>query len=378
MIRKKCDIMFVVNDAGFFISHRLSIAKAAKAAGYEVAVATPPSDEVSRIIESGFTHYEIPLVRGKGNPIKELQTIFRLVKIYRESQPALVHHVTIKPVLYGTLAASLTGVTAVVNAISGLGFVFMERGILAFLRRRVVLASYRWLFQRKGIWVIVQNRDDYTYLLKKHCLSPKQAILIRGSGVNLERFTYKHESKEKTLVILPARMLWDKGVGEFVRAARKLRGKGIEARFALVGGIDASNPKSIDPKQLMRWAIDGDVEWWGGRQHMEHIYAKAHVVCLPSYREGLPKSLLEAAASGRAVVTTDVPGCREAVIEAINGHLVPARDDEYLANALEDLIVNSAKRREMGPRARRMAEEKFSIERVISQHMELYRKALAS
>jgi len=370
--------MFVVNDAGFFISHRLEIARAAKAAGYEVAVATPDSDAVSRIIEYGFSHYEIPLVRGRANPIKEFKTILGLVKIYRDIRPALVHHVTIKPVLYGTLAANITGIKAVVNAISGLGFVFMERGMRAFLRRKVVLASYRWLFHRKGTWVIVQNRDDYNYLLRKHCLSPEQATLIRGSGVDLDKFTYVQESKERPLVVLPARMLWDKGVGEFVGAARKLRNRGIEARFALVGGIDESNPKSIDPKQLMRWVINGDVEWWGGREHMEHIYSNAHIICLPSYREGLPKVLLEAAASGRAVVTTDVPGCREAVIEAFNGHLVPARNDEYLAKALEDLIVNQYKRREMGPRARRMAEEKFSIERVVSQHMELYCKAFTS
>ena len=371
-----CDILLVVNDAGFFLSHRLEIAKAAMAAGYRVSVATPMSGAVTQIRECGFDYHEIPLVRGRANPIREIQTVLRLIDIYRNIRPTLVHHVTIKPVLYGTLAANIAGVKAVVNAISGLGFVFMERGKLAFLRRKIVLASYRWLFKRNGIWVIVQNSDDYDYLLRKHCLSPAQAILIRGSGVDLGKFAFTPEHEGEALVILPARMLWDKGVGEFVAAAKILLKKGVVARFALVGGIDSSNPKSIPPKQLMKWAIAGEIEWWGGRREMERIYASAHVVCLPSYREGLSKALLEAAASGRAVVTTDVPGCREAVVEAYNGHLVPARDGGSLADALEDLILNPEKRRQMGPRARRMAEEKFSIETVVAQHLELYRKAL--
>jgi glycosyltransferase involved in cell wall biosynthesis len=186
------------------------------------------------------------------------------------------------------------------------------------------------------------------------------------------------ENEQVPLVVLPARMLWDKGVGEFVAAAQKLHTMGIKARFALVGGIDPSNPKSVPAKKLADWAREGDVEWWGNRQDMSGIFRSAHIICLPSYREGVPKVLLEALSSGRAIVATDVPGCREVVIDGENGLLVPARQSEPLALALEKLINQEQLRRSMGERGRQMAEAEFSIERVIEQHMSIYRKALQS
>jgi glycosyltransferase involved in cell wall biosynthesis len=346
--------------------------------GYQVAVATPTSDAVRQIEAEGFRHYPVPLSRGGANPLAEIKTIRGLYKLYQELRPALVHHVTIKPVLYGTLAARLAKVSAVVNAISGLGFVFLASGWFSSLARVAVLNSYRWLFSRDRLWVIVQNHDDYHYLLDEGCLSQEKIELIRGSGVDLSQFSMSRENEQVPLVVLPARMLWDKGVGEFVAAAQKLHTMGIKARFALVGGIDPSNPKSVPAKKLADWAREGDVEWWGSRQDMSNIFRSAHIICLPSYREGVPKVLLEALSSGRAIVATDVPGCREVVIDGENGLLVPARQSEPLAQALEILINQEQLRHSMGERGRQMAEAEFSIEQVIAQHMSIYRKALQS
>jgi glycosyltransferase involved in cell wall biosynthesis len=369
-------ILFVVNDAGFFLSHRLPLALEARQQGYEVCVATPPGDGVEQIKGNGLQYRQVSLSRSGANPLAEFRTIWGLYRLYRELQPLIVHHVTIKPVLYGTLAARIAKVSAVVNAISGLGFVFLAQGWFSAMARSAVLASYRWLFSRERLWVIVQNRDDYVFLLNKGCLSRDKLELIRGSGVDVDHFVMSAESDDKPLVVLPGRMLWDKGVGEFVAAAKQLHGMGIQARFALVGGIDPNNPESVPVRRLAEWAREGDVEWWGNRQDMPLIYKDAHIVCLPSYREGLPKVLLEAAAAGRAIVTTDVPGCREAVIEGENGLLVPARQSEPLAEALRRLITNRALRQSMGQKGRVMAEAEFSIQYVVERHLAIYRRAL--
>lgn len=369
-------ILFVVNDAGFFLSHRLPLALAAREQGYEVCVATPAGDGVEQILAEGLQYRQLSMSRSGANPLAELRTIWNLYHLYRELQPLIVHHVTIKPVLYGTLAARLAKVYAVVNAISGLGFVFLARGWFSAIARSAVLISYRWLFSRKRLWVIVQNRDDYDYLLDEECLSRDKIELIRGSGVDVDYFLMQPESNGSPLVVLPARMLWDKGVGEFVEAAQLLHRMGIDARFALVGGIDPNNPESVPAVRLAEWAREGDVEWWGNRQDMPSIYSHAHIVCLPSYREGLPKVLLEAAASGRAIVTTDVPGCREVVIERENGLLVPARESLPLAEALRRLITDSELRQSMGRKGRAMAEAEFSIQQVVARHLDIYRRAL--
>ena len=371
-------ILFVVNDAGFFLSHRLPLALAARDRGYQVCVATPPGDGVEQIEAEGFRHFRVPLSRSGANPVAELLTIRGLYKLYRSLQPTLVHHVTIKPVLYGTLAARLARVPAVVNAISGLGFVFLARGRFSSLARAAVLSSYRWLFSRKRLCVIVQNRDDYHYLLDEGCLSQDKIELIKGSGVDLAHFVMRPEPDHVPLVVLPARMLWDKGVGEFVAAAQQLHRIGVKARFALVGGIDPSNPESVPAKKLAEWARESDIEWWGNRQDMSVIFSRANIICLPSYREGVPKVLLEAAACGRPIVTTDVPGCREVVIEGENGLLVPARQSRPLAEALRQLIIQPELRRSMGSKGRAMAEAEFSIEQVVERHMSIYQRALES
>jgi glycosyltransferase involved in cell wall biosynthesis len=290
-----------------------------------------------------------------------------------------VHHVAIKPVLYGSLVARLSGVTRVVNALGGMGSLFSQGGGgLRSLLKAGVLAGFRWLMGRRGSVVILQNPDDCELLVKSANVAVEHIRLIRGAGVNVTTFASSPEPDGVPLVVLPARMLADKGVPEFVEAARQLKREGVSARFALVGGTDPCNPAHIPDAQLARWAEEGDVEWFGRRDDMPAVFAASSLVCLPSYREGLPKSLLEAASCGRAIVTTDVPGCREVVRHGENGLLVPAADAKSLADALRTLLQDGVLRRQMGERGREMVLKEFSEESVVGQTLEIYRDLLPS
>ncbi len=365
-------LLFTVNDAGFFLSHRLPIAQAAAAAGYDVQIATAPGEAAAQIRARGFAHHPVPLSRRGLNPLAELRTIWALARLYRRLRPDLIHLVTIKPVLLGGIAARLAGAPAVVSAVSGLGYVFISRGTLAAPLRAAVATGYRFAMRRRGVRVIFQNPDDRNEFLNRALVEAKDIVTIKGSGVDTNRFAPSDEPPGPTLVVLPARMLYDKGVGEFVAAARQLRQAGVEARFALVGDSDVGNPTAIPLADLQAWQDEGAVEWWGFRDDMPEVLAQAHIVCLPSYREGLPKSLIEAAACARPIVTCDVPGCREIGRDGENALLVPARDAEALVTALRRLIDDPGLRRRLGARGREIAEAEFSLERVVGQTLAVY------
>ncbi len=301
---------------------------------------------------------------------RELATLFRLWRLYRRERPDIVHHVALKPVLLGGVAARLAGVRAVVGAVAGLGFLF-SGDRRASRVARLLKWSLPGLIGRG--FAIVQNPEDAAMLADCGVASAR-IRLIRGAGVDINCFSPRPELPGTPLVVLPARMLRDKGVGEFVEAARMLREQGVAARFALVGAPDPANPASISATELRTWAAAGVVEWWDQREDMPEVYAACHVVCLPSYREGLPKALLEAAACGRAIVTTDAPGCREVVRDGDNGLLVPVRNATALAMALRRLLADGGLRRVMGARGREIAVAAFSVERVVSETLALYRE----
>jgi glycosyltransferase involved in cell wall biosynthesis len=366
-------ILFVVNDAPFFLSHRLPIALAARDAGYEVHVATPDSPAAVTIQKHRLQFHTISLHRSNVRPWKEIRTIDSLIRLYRDLQPDLVHHVTIKPVLYGGLAARLTKVPAVVHAIPGLGHVFMNKGMPARLLRFAVKRIYRMAFGHPHMKVIFQNPDDQILLERAQLVKLSDAVLIRGSGVDMNIFTPQPEPEGVPMVILAARMLWAKGIGEFVDAARLLREQKVAARFVLVGESDPGNPSAVPVWQLEQWHDSGVVEWWGACTDMPRVFAEAHVVCLPSYYpEGVPKVLIEAAACGRPIVTTDVPGCREVVRHEENGLLVPTRDPVALAAALRRLILSPALREFLGRRGREIAVAEFGLEKVIAETLAVY------
>ncbi len=369
-------LLFLVTEDWYFCSHRLPLARAAKAAGFEVVVATRVNQErhAAAIAAEGFRLVPLGLRRGGQNPLHELAAIGEIARIYRREKPDIAHHVALKPVLYGSLAARLAGVPAVVNALAGMGFIFASETRKARLLRPFVARAFRLLLNAGRSVLILQNPDDSQMLVEQGVVEPGRVRLIRGSGVDIRRFAPTPDPEGVPLVILPSRLLWDKGVGEFVEAARLLRQQGVQARFALVGDSDPENSAAIDDAQLAAWAASGVVEWWGRRDDMPEVLAQANIVCLPSYREGLPKVLLEAAACARALVATDVPGCREIVIDGYNGLLAPMRDAAGLAAAIHRLVEDARLRHELGQRGRTLVEAELSEEKVVAQTLAIYRE----
>lgn len=367
-------LAFVVNNADFLVSHRLVLVKGAIAAGFRVTAIAPESEAFDTLREAGCQTVHWRLKRTGQRPHEEAIALAHLVKLYRQLKPDLTHHVTVKAMLYGSLAARATGVRAVVNAVSGLGFVFLSTGLRASARRRALKLGYAMALSTPNSAVVLQNDDDEASLRELGVLDKARVVKIRGSGVDLKKFPPTPEpTTQPPLVVLPARMLIDKGVREFVAAAGALRGR---ARFVLVGGEDLGNPQSVPRSELDTWTREGIVEWWGHRSDMPEVLKQATVVCLPSYREGMPRSLLEAAAMGRAMVTTDVAGCRDAVAGGEIGLLVPWKDSAALAIAIEKLLTDHTERHRLGQAAARYARENFSEDGVLARHLELYRSLL--
>lgn len=371
-------LLFVVNVDWFFLSHRLPIALKAQQAGFEVHIATGVTDKVNVLHSYGLKVHPLVLARGGLGVLNAAKTLVELRRIFKTVQPDVVHLVTIKPVLLGGLVARWLRVPALVSAVSGLGFVFTAKGRLARLLQWMVGHIYSWAFGHHNQTVIFQNPDDRDTLVAASGLPTNKVEMIRGSGVDLNLYEVTPEALGVPVVLLPARLLVDKGIIEFVQAATLLRAKGISARFVLVGMVDSANPTSISQNQLDEWVAQGVVEHWGYRTDMSQVIASANLVVLPSYREGMPKVLLEAAAAGRAVTTTDVPGCRDAIEPGVTGLLVPVRDAESLAVAIEQLLANPEQRTAMGLAGRKLAEAEFDVRAVVDKHLAIYQRLLAS
>jgi len=369
-------LLFVVNNPAFFLSHRLPLALAAQRAGYEVHVATMAGDSVSRIEGYGLTHHAIPMTRSGKNPVQELRTVWALYQLFRRVRPDVVHLVTIKPVLYGGIAARLAGVPAMVSAISGLGFVFVAKGAKAAWVRQVVAMLYRLALGHRNSRIVFQNGNDRDVLQGLGAVRDEQVVMIRGSGVNLSDYAAVAEPPPPVVALMVARLLRDKGLQEFVEAARILRREGVNVRMRLAGGIDPGNPASVTQADVDAWQQEGIIEALGERSDIAALYAASHIAVLPSYREGLPKSLIEAAACGRAVVTTDVPGCRDAIEPDTTGLLVPSHDAPALAAAISRLVNDDALRQKMGHAGRVLAEREFDIDDVCRKHLDIYQTLL--
>ena len=368
---KSC--FFFVTEDWYFCSHRLPLAVAAKEAGYEVTVVTRVRSHGMQIQDAGLKLIPLELSRRGVRPSRELRVIKRLASIYSKEQPDIVHHVALKPVVYGSIAARFARVPCIVNAMAGLGLLFSSRSFKIRVIRPLMLLAFRFLLNRSRSRVILQNPDDVCFLCDNGVLNRDRVCLIRGSGVDILKFKVLDEPAGVPLVVLASRLLWDKGVGEFVDAARQLKCEGVSARFALVGEADNENPAAISFDQLKAWHEEGDVEWWGRRDDMPKVLARSHIVCLPSfYGEGIPKILIEAAACGRPIVTTDAPGCREIVQDNVNGFLVPTRDAAAVASSLRQLIESPKLRRKMGAKGRLLVENEFTLEQVNKETMALY------
>lgn len=371
-------LLIVVNDAAFFLSHRRNIAQAATSAGMEVSICCPNDPGAAEIERLGFTRHSIELSRWGANPLREIATIKALFRLYRRVRPDVVHHVTIKPVIYGSLAAKAAGVPAIVNAISGLGQVFTSSGPKAVLRRTAVKFLYRCALGGPRVRVIFQNDDDRRAFLDAGLISAERTILVRGAGVDLASLPMLPQAEGMPTVLFASRLLREKGIHEFVAAAEQLRGRATKAQFLIAGAPVPGNPGSISAEQYETWKRGGVVECLGYQNDISVSMKRAHIVCLPSYYgEGVPKILIEAAAAGRAIVTTDWPGCRDIVRHGHNGLLVEPRDSTALADALQKLLENPQLRSEFGSRGRaRVEQEGFDEATVVRQTLELYASLL--
>lgn len=367
-------ILFFVTEDWFVCSHWLPLIEAAKNSGLEVVVVTRTNKHVEMILQHGARVIPFDMSRRGSNLFREFATILRLAGIYRKEKPDIVHHVAMKPMLYGSLVAHLMRVPHTINWVAGMGWLFVSGTQRAKIMQIAVRKALGMLLRRTS--VIVENPDDQA-IISTLGVADRHIHLVRGAGVDTLLYAPSPESEGMLQVVLPARMLWDKGVGEFVGAARQLRQRGVNARFVLVGEPDTENPASVPMEQLQAWQKEGAVEWWGRREDMSRVLANSHIICLPSYREGLPKSLLEAASCGRAIVTTDVPGCREIVRNGDNGLLVEARNATALADALARLLDSPALRQKMGERGRERVLDEFSQERIVAQVLTLYREVLS-
>jgi glycosyltransferase involved in cell wall biosynthesis len=370
-------LLYFVTEDWYFYSHRLPIALAAKQAGYDVAVITHVNEHYEAIRQAGIRLIPFKLSRRGLNPLSELFVLARLAILYRKEKPDLVHNVAIKPVIYGSLAARFSGVPCVVNALAGLGYVFTSDKPMACLLRFFIGNLFRCILNSHKSRLILQNQDDRSMFIRERYINEELVRLIRGSGVDTAVFSFIPEPKGIPVVMLASRMLWDKGVKEFVEAAKLLKDRGVYARFVLVGDTDSHNPSAIPRDQLTIWHKEGIIEWWGYRKDMPTVLSGAHIVCLPSfYGEGVPKVLIEASACGRPIVTTDTPGCREIVKNGESGLLVPVRSIIELAEAIKELVMNPALRQRMGLMGRKLVADEFSIEKVVSETMTIYGELL--
>lgn len=375
MSKQHQKLVFLVTELGYFCSHRLTLALAAKNAGFQVTVVTncdqrPNLSGIENQLKE-FDLYHLPFHRSRLNPLAEIKTLWQLWRAYRNIRPDIVYQVALKPVLYGTLCARLTGVKRIVNALGGLGYLFTYRTVRSTVIRPLMAIAFRILLKNRRCVLILQNPDDVdlmTPLIGRHKIQ-----LIRGSGVDLIKFhPTKEPSSPPVKALMVSRLLWSKGIGELVEAASLLKKEGIILEIQVAGEVDPKNPASISPLVLKAWKEENVVTWLGPRNDIAELYTQAHIAVLPSYREGLPKSLIEAAACGKPIVTTDVPGCREVVSSGENGLLVPPRNALALAKALKKLVEYPDLRVRMGKFSRRKAEQEFDEKKIISDTLAIY------
>lgn len=370
-------LLLVANVDWFVISHRLGIVQAAAQQGWKVYVAAEDTGRGHEINQKGVEFIDFRFSRSGTNPLDELKTLKKFQDLYKRIKPDVVHQVTLKPIIYGSIAAKRLGIKGVVNAVSGLGYTFTggRQGIV----QKLMLRMMKYGLKRTNLAIIFQNGDDQEILTKLGAIQLYNKIYrIKGSGVDLTKFEEKaFPTFDKIKIVLPARMLWDKGVKEFCLAADRLKEKyENQVEFILAGMADSDNKAGVPENYLIEQADGEYLKWIGHQSDMVAVYENSHIVVLPSYREGLPKTLIEACAIGRPIVTTDAVGCKECVDEGVNGYKVPVGSILELAQAIEKLILNYDDIRTMGRAGRLKAEKEFDVKSVIQMHLDIYDEVL--
>lgn len=368
-------LLYLAGDELWF--RRLPAALAAREAGAEVVVMAPFAKFGKDAEAAGLRVIPWNISRRSLNPVREIRTFTQVLKTYRQERPDLVHHLALKAIIYGGAAARLCGGIAAVHTIAGLGRVFTISSQRMLLLRRAVCAILGRVFRGGKCRVTFENEDDLNSLVEQGIVSREATKFIPGVGLDTDRFSPTPENPGEPVVMLPSRMLWEKGVAQFVKAAARLKQEGVGARFVLIGAPDLENRGYIPERQLKVWTQSGNVEWWGSNGDMPTTLSRAHVVCLPTYyREGLPRVLMEASSCARAIVTTDMPGCRHVVRDGENGLLVPPKDVVSLAAAIKRLVEDPELRKRMGKVGRERAEREFSESTVQNQFFTVYRDLL--
>lgn len=352
---------------------RLPLARRLRELGADVALVSPPGEYVPRLEAAGFRWLRWDVERRSLNPVAEAAAVARLARLYHREGFRAVHHFTIKPVLYGSLAARVAGVPWVFNSFTGLGFLF-SHGPAPSALRAVALPVLRWALRNGAVTNIFQSSSDRDRFVQANLVSPSCCRVIAGTGVNVRRFVPGPFPEGPPAALVGARLLWDKGIGEFVWAAERLRARGVAGRFLVAGAPDPGNPRCIPSDQIARWSREGVVEFLGSQEDMPALLRRAHIAVLPSYYEGVPRFLLEAAATGLPLVGSDIPGCRMVIEPGVNGLLVPPRDPGALADALEHLILDASLRQAMGHASRVIAVERFDERVILVQFEAVYRE----
>ena len=371
-------VVLFANTDWYLYNFRRSLALALREAGYDVLLVSPAGPYGARLTEIGLRWIPAPMQRRSLNPLRELALVLWLRQLFIAEQADLVHGFTIKNAVYGSLAAQLAGVKARINAVAGMGYVYTSADTKARILRPLVSALLRLALTGRGARLILQNPDDVTFFEKTGLASGEQVRLILGSGVDCQRFfpsaSVAAETRTALRAVLPARLLWDKGIAEFVEAAREIKASGRKIDFLLAGHPDEGNPAAVPAEQVERWQKEGLLKWLGHVDDMPALFRSVDMVVLPSYREGLPKGLIEASACGLPIVTTDVPGCREVVTHGDSGFLVPVKDSKALSKAIGALADDAALRSRMGARARERSLNEFDEKIILQQTLAVYQE----
>lgn len=366
--------LMILNDLGWFWSHRLPLARAIKAGGWNLHLATAGATADPKLQEMDITPHDLPRHGHSLNPLSHLMIVWEIALIIRSIRPNLIHAITLRYAFYGGLAARMTRTYGIVFTIAGLGTLFTHNDLRSRVIRGLMLPVLRFAFARDDARIIFQNPDDRRAFLNLNIVREDQTSVVRGSGVDMGEFPFVPEPDDVPLrVLFPSRLLREKGIHDFVAAARMIKSRQIPARFQVAGDIYPGNPHSVSMDEIKAWEAEGVIEYLGIRRDMPKVMAETALVVLPSYYgEGVPKALLEAAATGRAIITCDMPGCREAVIHEKNGLLVPPRNPEALAKAIEGLLVNPKRRRALGMAGRAHVESDFTAEIVTQKTLSVY------
>jgi glycosyltransferase involved in cell wall biosynthesis len=374
---RKIKIVLFANTEWYLYNFRLPLARRLRELGAEVLFLSPPGPYGARLQAAGFRWLPLPMERRSLNPLKELSLLLHLARLLSREKPDVIHNFTVKCVVYGSLAARLTGLGRRINALAGMGYVFGSRDLRARILRPFVRLLMKLSLTGSRSRLILQNRDDLAVVTNSRLLPEARIRLIRGSGVNTSRFSPQTEAKEsrKPRVLLAARLLWSKGVGDYAAAARRLKAAGVNADFLLAGEPDPGNPASVSVEEVAAWRDEGSLSLLGHVENMAELLARVDLVVLPTtYGEGVPRSLIEAAASGLPIVATDMPGCREIVRHELTGLLVPPRDIDALAVAIKRLLADPGERAGMGAAGRELVLAEFDEQLVLDSTIAVYRE----